>query len=407
MNSAVPSPQHANLARWRRRIGAALATITAAISLFVPLADTPRASGALAATWAPVQPSILAPHLPFVRDFAVGTALPGQEQRADLAIRAANMAIPFVRSEIGLAQPFAFTPRHSLDWTRAVDCLASAAYYEAGQGEADQRAVMQVILNRVRHYAFPHTVCGVVFQGSERHTGCQLTFTCDGSLARRRPSPTAWADARRVASEALAGRTDPAVGIATHYHTDWVLPSWSPQMDKIAAVHTHLFFRWRGSAGASSSLQNAHAGDEPRIAQLAGLSIAHAGLASPQLAMVRTGIFALAPAPAASLPPQIERLSNQTHAPEADTFLILLDGTASPERFPGLARAQCSDQAYCKVIGWTDARKKAEQLPISGAAIDAISFTFVQRGAGPAPEIRWNCREFPRTDTAQCLRRGT
>ena len=48
----------------------------------------------------------------------------------------------------------------------------------------------QVILNRVRDPNFPASVCGVVYQGAERVTGCQFSFTCDGSLAR---PPVAWA----------------------------------------------------------------------------------------------------------------------------------------------------------------------------------------------------------------------
>ena len=73
---------------------------------------------------------------------------------------------------------------------QALNCLASAVYYEAGnQDENGERAVAQVVLNRVRHPAFPASICGVVYQGSTRPTGCQFTFTCDGSLqpaARRR-----------------------------------------------------------------------------------------------------------------------------------------------------------------------------------------------------------------------------
>ncbi|WP_398286925.1 cell wall hydrolase [Sphingomonas daechungensis] len=65
--------------------------------------------------------------------------------------------------------------------------MTSAVYYEAGQESLDgQRAVAQVVLNRVRHPAFPANVCGVVYEGSTRATGCQFTFTCDGSLMRGR-----------------------------------------------------------------------------------------------------------------------------------------------------------------------------------------------------------------------------
>ena len=58
----------------------------------------------------------------------------------------------------------------------------------------------QVVLNRVRHPAFPKSVCGVIFQGSERSTGCQFTFACDGAMSRWHPNPAAWARAREVAS---------------------------------------------------------------------------------------------------------------------------------------------------------------------------------------------------------------
>jgi spore germination cell wall hydrolase CwlJ-like protein len=58
-----------------------------------------------------------------------------------------------------------------------------------------------VILNRVRHPAYPATVCGVVFEGARRITGCQFTFSCDGSL-RRGPMAPYWQRAREVAEAA-------------------------------------------------------------------------------------------------------------------------------------------------------------------------------------------------------------
>jgi len=92
-----------------------------------------------------------------------------------------------------------------VDRTRAQQCLTAAIYYEAAsESEAGQRAVAQVVLNRVAHPAYPNTVCGVVYEGSERSTGCQFSFTCDGSLARR-PSQLFWDRAKTVARQALAG----------------------------------------------------------------------------------------------------------------------------------------------------------------------------------------------------------
>ncbi|MBB4153905.1 spore germination cell wall hydrolase CwlJ-like protein [Sphingomonas jinjuensis] len=124
---------------------------------------------------------------------------------------------------------------------QATECLATAALYEAGDDRPGQRAVIQVILNRVRAPGFPRTICGVVYQGSSRVTGCQFSFTCDGSI-RRRTIHWGWGGARRAAREALAGRVYRPVGRATHYHTDWMVPYWRDTMVKVAKVRTHLFY---------------------------------------------------------------------------------------------------------------------------------------------------------------------
>jgi len=124
---------------------------------------------------------------------------------------------------------------------QATDCLATAALYEAGDDRQGQRAVIQVILNRVRAPGFPRTICGVVYQGSSRVTGCQFSFACDGSI-RRRTIHNGWGEARHAAREALAGRVYRPVGRATHYHTDWMVPYWRDTMVKVARVRTHLFY---------------------------------------------------------------------------------------------------------------------------------------------------------------------
>jgi hypothetical protein len=124
--------------------------------------------------------------------------------------------------------------------------------------------VAQVVLNRVRHPAYPKSVCGVVFQGSERATGCQFTFTCDGAI-HRAPASGLWARARRVAEEALSGYVYAPVGWATHYHTNWVVPYWSSSLVKLANVGTHIFYRWEGGWGRAPAFRFASASIEPQI----------------------------------------------------------------------------------------------------------------------------------------------
>ena len=137
------------------------------------------------------------------------------------------------------------------------DCLSLAIYYEARSESAQgQHAVAQVVLNRVRDPNYPDDVCSVVFQGFERRTGCQFSFTCDGSMARL-PQGQAWTRARQIAAAALAGRTDPVIGGATHYHTTAIRPYWAPSLTRIATVGAHIFYTNGRSGGQSAPVQRA------------------------------------------------------------------------------------------------------------------------------------------------------
>ncbi len=148
------------------------------------------------------------------------------------------------------------------DRMRATLCLASAIYYEAAtEPDEGQRAVAQVVLNRVRHPQWPHTVCGVVYQGSSA-PGCQFSFACDGAMARG-PMLAAWIRARRVAERALAGEVYAPVGSATFYHTMQVAPAWGRRMTPVAIVGAHIFYRIPGDAPQAAALPMRYAGGEP------------------------------------------------------------------------------------------------------------------------------------------------
>lgn len=152
-----------------------------------------------------------------------------------------------------------------LSHARASDCLAQAIWYEAAsESEAGQRAVAQVVLNRVAHSSWPGSVCGVVYEGSQRSTGCQFSFTCDGSLARR-ASGTTWARAQRIAGEALSGSVFEPIGHATHYHTLWVNPYWASSLDHVGTIGAHRFYRNRGAAGEKGAFTGRYAGFEPGV----------------------------------------------------------------------------------------------------------------------------------------------
>jgi spore germination cell wall hydrolase CwlJ-like protein len=167
---------------------------------------------------------------------------------------AINAAVPVTALPVPAASAFKFIPAGLSDKERAVHCLTQAIYYEAATEPVEgQRAVAQVVLNRVRHPAYPNSVCGVVYQGSERTTGCQFTFTCDGALARKPLAPI-WKRANDLAQAALAGYVYKPVGWATHYHTNWVVPYWSSSLLKVAVVGTHIFYRWTGGWGTRACI---------------------------------------------------------------------------------------------------------------------------------------------------------
>jgi spore germination cell wall hydrolase CwlJ-like protein len=185
-----------------------------------------------------------------------------------------NARIPVAGGPNPAALPF-LTGKSSVEKrARALECLTSAIYYEAAQEPTDgQRAVAQVVLNRVRHPAFPDSVCGVVYEGSTRATGCQFTFTCDGSMAHA-PVPSLWDRARKVAEAALAGFVYAPVGYATHYHANYVVPYWASSLAKTGAEGAHIFYRWPGGWGRPAAFTDRWSGNEgsPAALRLAALS---------------------------------------------------------------------------------------------------------------------------------------
>lgn len=229
-------------------------------------------------------------------DFAAAQAIDGElpDPMTLQALGEASLASPDVsaaalRQEAYVgpaAQRTVFRGATSTDTARAHYCLTAAIYYEAASESDDgMRGVAQVVLNRVRHPSFPGSVCGVVFQGSQRAIVCQFTFACDGAMARA-PSRPNWSRASRIAAEALAGRVFPAVGLATHYHTQAIWPSWGRSLAMTNIIGAHIFHRWRGRWGTPAAFSRPYAGREPvpgPYLPIANQLAARAGRSSPAL----------------------------------------------------------------------------------------------------------------------------
>lgn len=220
-------------------------------------AGVPLAALLLAVPIVPVDPGAPASVAARVVRAMPGGGLPSELVPASLT-DTASFAFP-------IAPPFVAQYGDAASALRAEKCLTDAIYYEGAlEPEAGQRAIAQVVLNRVRHPAYPDTVCGVVYQGQERSTGCQFTFTCDGARARP-PVPNLWRRANLIAKAALGGAVVPEVGLSTHYHADYVNPYWSASLEPEGQIGRHLFYRWRGGAGQPAAFTMRYSGREPLI----------------------------------------------------------------------------------------------------------------------------------------------
>jgi hypothetical protein len=184
-------------------------------------------------------------------------------EQGDDAVALNNLR-PFAGLPIRPMRPFVLQADAD-DASRALHCMTQAIYYEAAREPVrGQEAVAQVVLNRVRHPAYPKSICGVVYQGSARPTGCQFTFTCDGAL-RWAPQAALWRQAQDVARRALAGFVDKDVGSATHYHAAYVVPYWAPTLVKMTQVGQHIFYRWTGPWGEPPAFSGRYEGREAEL----------------------------------------------------------------------------------------------------------------------------------------------
>ena len=196
-----------------------------------------------------------------------------------------NEAIPIAGTTVEGARPFHALRLNDGTGLTALRCLTQAVYFEAAYEPLQgRRAVAQVVLNRMRHSAFPKSVCGVVYQGVNRPV-CQFSFTCDGSL-KRRPNPTVWQEAEAVSQAALNGYVETSVGYATHYHANYVSPYWAPKLFKISKIGAHIFYRWPGKWGKPSAFAGNYSGVEqiPTILPRAHLAKQDVGSRSMTLA---------------------------------------------------------------------------------------------------------------------------
>ncbi|MGH6877118.1 MAG: cell wall hydrolase [Rhizomicrobium sp.] len=133
-------------------------------------------------------------------------------------------------------------------------CLAEAMYYEArGEGVDGEKAIAEVVFHRMRSAGFPHSICGVVYQGVGLGHGCQFSFACNGDMDQRKTFG-AWARARRLAGRIMTGlvRLRDETGNAIAFHAVDVQPGWGDRLVRTIQIGNHVFYR-AASRGTRSS----------------------------------------------------------------------------------------------------------------------------------------------------------
>ena len=274
-----------------------------------------------------------------------------------------NAERPFVNRPDSGAKSFVLRT-DAADRDRALTCLAQAVYYEAaGEGIDGERAVAQVVLNRLRHPGYPSTICGVVYEGGDRLTGCQFSFVCDGSM-QRVPVPWLWTRSRQIAEEALKGRVFAQVGHATHYHADYVSPFWADSLDKSVQVGRHIFYRLRSTFGEERAFSQRYRGNEQPV-RIPGATVVLPPMPSTaQLAttLINDGVEG-------SAKELVEKASSKPSSPllvDSSKGMLLADGDGAPAALhPRKSASQCSTSSSRKVaaIGANDMRSSADINP--------------------------------------------
>jgi hypothetical protein len=91
------------------------------------------------------------------------------------------------------------------------------------------------------------------------------------------PMASAWNRARQVAVAALAGSVYAPVGLATHYHANYVVPYWASSLVKTRIEGAHLFYRWAGGWGRPAAFNQGYSAHEAnaRTLRAAALAVEH------------------------------------------------------------------------------------------------------------------------------------
>ncbi len=123
------------------------------------------------------------------------------------------------------------------NFEKELECMSKNIFFEArGESEAGQKAVAEVVMNRVASKKFPNTICKVVYAKKQ----FSWTFKKKNLNKKLTEKNKLYKKAKKIAIEVMLKRKTELK--ATHYHTHAVSPVWNKNMKQVAMIGEHRFF---------------------------------------------------------------------------------------------------------------------------------------------------------------------
>lgn len=120
---------------------------------------------------------------------------------------------------------------------RQCQSLAEAVVYEArGERDMGKYAVAWVIRNRAEAERWPDTIRQVI------HQYRQFSYLQD-KHRQKKPTQNDWTTAYIVGYDVLNDQIQSPVNDATHYHSVRVKPLWAKELEVVARIDNHIFYR--------------------------------------------------------------------------------------------------------------------------------------------------------------------
>lgn len=148
----------------------------------------------------------------------------------------------FRRHHIPIKEKTGLAPYAKVLDEKQLKCLTDNIYFEAGnQKDIGMKAVALTTMNRLKHDAFPNTICEIVHQRVDNV--CQFSWTCFKRM--RVKDYFTYNRAKRMAKHVLMnyGYMYDITKGATFFHRNDVRPPWANPRKRTVVIGKHLFYK--------------------------------------------------------------------------------------------------------------------------------------------------------------------